>query len=360
VAPEASTFILDATVQRGASLEEQSNGDLWPSCWSGHALYAAWGDGFGFSDAGAPGEAGAEKPPTIGVAKILGDPVDGGRMSGITLAEDDRSQAIFKIWTNANYYQKPTGMLCSPGKMFLAVQDLEWHTYGDAPAATIAVSTDSGLTWVEDRSKPMFDDHEFTTIMFLDYGPDAAWSKDGYVYVYGLDYNWKSSETITQPQGLYLARVASADTLRDRSTWEFFGGIDAKGEPVWTAAFADRLPVLVDCTLRYPTATYEGYSVLSQGSVVYDAPRSRYLYTSWTKYTFEFYEAPSPWGPWRKFLYEDFGPYPWTAARNGGYATTAPSKFIDEGGTSMWIQSNSYKSGVTHDNFSLRTLEISE
>jgi hypothetical protein len=46
--------------------------------------------------------------------------------------------------------------------------------------------------------------------MFLDYGQDASWAIDSYIYVYGLDYNWRWTETTTQPQGLYLARVPSA------------------------------------------------------------------------------------------------------------------------------------------------------
>lgn len=126
VAPEASTFITDATVQSADSLDVPSNGDLWPSCWSGDALYAAWGDGFGFS------EAGAYSRPSIGVARVLGDPSEPDAMSGETLAHDDDTQAIFKVWTAGPYYQKPTGMLCLNGQTFLAVQDLNASNYGDA------------------------------------------------------------------------------------------------------------------------------------------------------------------------------------------------------------------------------------
>ena len=230
-------------------------------------------------------------------------------------------------------------------------------TYGDVPAATIAVSTDSGETWTEDTTAPMFSGHEFTTIMFLDYGQDSA-AIGEYVYVYGLDYNWRFSSTMTSPQGLYLARVPVASNLRDRLEWEFFAGSDAAGDPTWTRDFAARLPVLVDCTRRYASASFPGYTVISQGSVVYDAPLQRYLYTSWTEYTYEFYEAPQPWGPWRKFLFADFGPYPWTAANNGGYATTIPSKYISPDGGAMWLQSNTWSSGVDNNDFSLRTLNL--
>jgi len=204
----------------------------------------------------------------------------------------------------------------------------------------------------------MFDNHEFTTVMFLDYGQDGAWAVDSYLYVYGLDYNWAFTDTTTPPQGLYLARVPGADSLLDRSAWEYFAGTDSGGSPTWTGNFGLRLPVLVDCTRRYATASFPGYTVISQGSIVYDAPRQRYLYTSWTSYTFEFYESPTPWGPWRKFLYRDFGPAPWTDANNGGYATSIPSKFIRADGGAMWLQSNTWSSGVVDNNFALRTLQI--
>jgi hypothetical protein len=76
--------------------------------------------------------------------------------------------------------------------------------------------------------------------------------------------------------------------------------------------------------------------------------------------TYEFYEAPQPWGPWRKFLYKDFGPYPWTGANSGGYAATVPSKYISPEGGTMWVQSNTWNPGVVHNDFALRTLQISQ
>jgi hypothetical protein len=352
-APGPSTFIFDASVQGAASLELPSTGDLWPSCWSGDALFAAWGDGYGFTN---PTDAGYSRP-SIGVARISGAPWAPDAMSGVTVAHDSPSaQELFKIWTPGGYYQKPTGALCLGGNLYLAVQDLNDGDYGDAPAATIAVSSDSGQSWSEGTS-PMFSGHVFTTVMFLDYGQDSAAIGD-YVYAYGLDYNWRWSPTVTSPQGLYLARIAVTASLLDRTQWQFYAGQGDGGAPSWTSSIELRVPVLVDCTRRYATSTFAGYSVLSQGSIVYDAPRARYLYTSWTEYTYEFYESPTPWGPWTKFLFQDFGPYPWNDAGNGGYATTVPSKFIAPDGGVMWLQSNSWSGGVSHNNVSLRTLNL--
>jgi hypothetical protein len=88
------------------------------------------------------------------------------------------------------------------------------------------------------------------------------------------------------------------------------------------------------------TVGAQDLSVISQGGVTYLPRLDRYIYTSWTELTFEFYEAPTPWGPWTLFLSEDFGPYPWTQERFGGYGTTIPSKFVSDDNLTMWVQSN--------------------
>lgn len=76
---------------------------------------------------------------------------------------------------------------------------------------------------------------------------------------------------------------------------------------------------------------------------------------------FELYSAAEPWGPWSLFHSEDFGPYPWTRDRHGGYGVTVPSKFISEDGTSMWLQSNvcpCAPAGMSSYYFGLRELSV--
>lgn len=351
VSAEASTFFRSATIEDANSVDLPSNGDLWPSCSSGDLLYTAWGDGFGFS----PDHSGHR--PDIGVASLAGTPSDVANMRGTNLVVDSvRDQSIFRVWSRGPYYQKPTGMLCRGGKIYLAVQDLDASTYDDVPAATIAVSDDGGRTWKEGAS-PMFSGAVFTTIMFLDFGDGADDAVGSYVYAYGLDHNWRASTHVLDPQGLYLARIATGQDLQSRDGWEFYAGPDAAGAPTWSRSIADKKAVLVDCTRRH-TETSKGYAVISQGGVVYDAPLRRYLYTSWTEYTFEFYEAPAPWGPWRRFLTKDFGLPPWTARKHGGYGTTVPSRYISQDGRTMWVQSNTWSSGVDHNNMALRKLVV--
>lgn len=348
----AELTTLDATVSERAEIDLMGDGDLWPSCWSddGH-LYAAWGDGRGFD----PSQAVTD----IGVAQIQGHPSD-MTLRGTNLAIGD---AVGPLWTSGGYSRKPTGMACIDGDLYLAVQELS-HDFDDAPTATIARSRDKGLTWHWDRTGPMFHGHELTTIFFLDAGQDGGTpTGDPYVYAYALDGNWRSSyrDRVADPTRLWLARI-SRDAMQDRSRWSWFGGLDEQGKPTWSASSDDRKPVLVDERRIYRRVTPDlggnvsDLSVLSQGGVVYNAPMRRYLYTSWTEYTFEFYQAPSPWGPFQQFLRKDFGGYPWSHEKAGGYATTIPSKFISNDGLTMYVQSNSWWGGARHYSFSMRRL----
>ncbi|MEV5551197.1 FG-GAP-like repeat-containing protein [Streptomyces sp. NPDC052309] len=323
-----STVAVDpaATVGAPAAGDNQNHGDLWPNCWADDDnVYTAYGDGVGFNGPYSD----------IGVAKISGMP---GALTGSQLSTD-----VSQIWS-AGHNRKPTGMACVNGDLYLAVQDLATD-FNDAPAATIAKSTDKGRTWTWDRSRPMFGGGVFTTVMFLDYGKNYANAPDDYVYAYGLDHNWRDSfdNTVPDPVDLYLARVHKSSVM-DENAWQYMSGTDASGNPLWSTDIAGRQPVLHDDRHIYQDVFTAGrardMTVLSQGGVVYNKPLNRYIYTSWTEYTFEFYESPTPWGPWKHFAAKDFGGYPWTHTKHGGYATTIPSKYISADGKSMWLQSN--------------------
>ncbi|MGC4941929.1 hypothetical protein [Kribbella sp. DT2] len=332
--PPESTFFSTVQVDAGATVgapaigDDRDHGDLWPNCWSDDdQVYAAYGDGIGFGTTGSD----------IGVTRISGLP---GSLSGAQLASGDQ---VGKVWT-ANHSRKPTGMACVGGALYLAVQDLAFD-FDDAPAATIAKSVDKGRTWTFDRAAPMFGGSKFTTIFFLDYGKDNVNSPDGYVYAYGLDNNWRDSfsNRVPDPVDLWLARVPAA-SVQHRAAWQFYAGADGNGVPRWNADLDTRVAVLHDDRHVYQNVGTPGrardMTTLSQGGVVYNKPLNRYIYTSWTEYTFEFYESATPWGPWQRFTPKDFGGYPWTHAKHGGYATTIPSKYISADGLSLWLQSN--------------------
>jgi hypothetical protein len=338
--PPDSTFFSTVDIDNGATVgapavgDDDNHGDLWPNCWSDDdQVYGAYGDGDGFG--------GDANYSDIGVAQISGTP---GSLTGTSLAHGD---AVGQVWDADGHTRKPTGMACVGSTLYLAVQDLATD-FNDAPNATIAKSTDHGKTWTWDRSAPMFPNGVFTTVMFLDYGKAYAnepADAGDYVYAYGLDGNWRDSfdDTVPDPQDLYLARVPK-DSVQDRSAWQFVGGYASDGTPTWTSDIGKKVSVLHDERRVYPNVYTAGrasnMSVLSQGGIVYDKPLNRYIYTSWTEYTFEFYESPSPWGPWKRMDSKDFGGYPWTHTKHGGYAVTLPSKYISADGKSLWLQSN--------------------
>lgn len=304
-----STFFSTAFVEPAPSVLTDSDGDLWPTCWADDDnVYSANGDGAGFGE-----------PPAsdIALSRVFGTPETG--ITGERLASGD---ALGNVWADPrDYNRKPTGMLAVDGngdgqsELYLAIQDLRTppcpECFNDAPNASISRSDDYGVTW-QKTTEPMFTDHVFTTIFFLDYGrayedvevlgPDGA----RHVYAYGIDFNWR--DPTIHPEAttdLYLARVPR-ESIQDRSTWEFFAGTRGPLEPRWVADIRRRKPVLHDARTVYPALRCEGrpiddpasdVHVISQGSIVYNAPLQRYIYTSWTWYTFEFYEAPTPWGP---------------------------------------------------------------
>lgn len=358
VTPEESTFFSTVTIEEHSSYNTASDGDLWPAAWSDDdKLYTANGDGKGFN-LSAPWS-------DIVVNQINGGHPATKNISGVRLSSGDQ---VGQVWNDPyEYNRKPTGMISVNGDLYLAVQDLSkgggWRAFNDAPSATILKSTDKGKTWTWDKTKPMFDDYVFTTIMFLDYGKDSENNtSDEYVYAYGLDYNWRDSfiDTVEDPTNLYLARVPKT-SIQDRSTWEFYTG-DLNGKAKWSKNIKQRKPVLQDERRVYNNNLHptnpDNSTVLSQGSIVYNKPLDRYIYTSWTEFTFEFYEAPSPWGPWKKFLSKDFGVYPWFDNHHGGYGAVVPSKYISEDGTEMWMNSNTFMGGLQRYSLSFRKLKV--
>ncbi|MDF2699630.1 MAG: hypothetical protein K0Q49_1186 [Haloplasmataceae bacterium] len=354
--PEKSTFFSTVFIEDKASYDTLSDGDLWPSAWSDDDhLYVGNGDGKGFNL--------DENWEDIVINKLSGS-IEKHNLSGEKIMS---TTPISQVWGDQFVYnRKPTGMVSVEGRLYLAVQDLNKKspgTFDDAPNATIIKSDDKGKSWSWDQTKPMFSNHFYTTIMFLDYGKDYENNTfDDYVYAYGLDYNWRDSfsDTVTDPQHVYLARMPK-DGIQNLSKWEFYTG-DLKANASWSSDIQSKKPVLTDQRRIYNDTFVQAVnnmSVISQSSIVYNKAINRYIYSSWTEYTFEFYESPTPWGPWRHFYTKDFGAYPWNEEKYGGYATVIPSKFISEDGLTMWVNSNTFVGGIKKYNLSFRKLKVS-
>jgi hypothetical protein len=341
-APAETTFFSTAVEETYSTLQiPGGDGDLWPSCWADDDnLYTASGDGAAFFN--------AKMFNDIAISRISGTIT---QLTGTSLA-----RSVGTNWSGPGFNRKPTGMLCINSTLYLAFQNLDW-SFNTAPAASIARSTDHGVTWEWDATAPMFGGPgkapHFTTIFFLDYGKNSDLAIDRYVYAYGLDNNWRSQ------QALYLARVPAAD-VQTRSAWQFFAGINRHGTPIWTGDISRKKPVLSDQRLVSPVIFARDCptqdAVIAQGGVVYDKPLQRYLFTSWSCSTHEIYEAPRPWGPWSHVLSKDFGPLR-DLHNRGQYGTSIPSKFISADGKTLMLQSNVCCSGDSYT-FSLRKLSL--
>jgi hypothetical protein len=365
VTPAESTFFATAFIEEADIYNTASDGDLWPCTWSNdNVLYLANGDGKGFDTNATWAD--------IVVNKITGGHPDTRNLAGQRIAD-----SVSRVWADpAQYNRKPTGMVSVNGVLYLAVQDLKKDTgaFDDAPNATILKSTDRGGTWTYNTSAPMFSNYIFTTVMFLDFGKDGVdnvpgSTDDDYVYAYGMDNNWRDSfsNSVPDPTRLYLARISRTSDLQNINNWQFWtGGLDGTN-PSWSSGgnISAKTPVFQDDTRVYPNVTpgfpsgnIRNMTELSQGSITYNKPLNRYIYCSWTEYTFEFFESPKPWGPWKKFLSKDFGSYPWLDNKNGGYATVMPSKYISADGKRMWVNANTFMGGINNYNFSLRQLYV--
>lgn len=361
ITPEKSTFFATVYIEDSSSYNTRSDGDLWPYAWSDDdILYLANGDGKGFDLNGPWAD--------IVLSKITSGSPDKFNIKGERIYP---STPLGQVWNDKSIYnRKPTGMISVDGVLYLAVQDLGYvpgpRQFNGVPSATIIRSEDKGLTWTWDETKPMFDDYTFTTIFFLDYGKDSQDNIfDNYVYAYGLDYNWRysASGNVPHPTNLYLARIPK-DGLQDVSKWEFYAG-DLQGNASWSAPgdISSKKPVLTDERQLYRDlikGRARSQTPIAQGSIVYNKGLNRYIYLSWTEFTFEFYEAPTPWGPWRHFFSREYlafdSEYKWNNFAHGGYATVAPSKYISPDGRTMWVNSNTFVGGINVYSLSFRKL----
>jgi hypothetical protein len=136
----------------------------------------------------------------------------------------------------------------------------------------------------------------------LQFGQDYAGARDNYVYSYSIRLKDDSDLIIQTPGQIDLMRVPK-DQIMERSQYEFFAGLDAQGNSVWTDNIAARTPVFQD-------ANGVGWNV----SVSYNAGLNRYLLAtehskSWAG-NLGIFDAAEPWGPWTTVgYYSNWGGY---------------------------------------------------
>lgn len=281
-------------------LRRAPGSDNWPITWAeDDALYTAYGDGYGFEPL-------LREKLSLGFARITGDPTNFQAVNLRSPTGEARGDGPAG--------KKASGLLCVDGVLYLWARN--------AGNAQLAWSADHAATWTwaEWRLRP-----SFGCPTFLNFGRNYHGARDGFVYVYSPD-----SDSAYEPADrMVLARVPK-DQLRDRPAYEFFQGLDAAGQPVWTRAIAERGAVF----------THPGRC--GRSSVSFHPWLRRYL---WVQVLaprrgnggprqpggLAIFDAPEPWGPWTTVFYSD----PWDV--DPGESASFPTKWMSADGRSLWL-----------------------
>jgi hypothetical protein len=168
---------------------------------------------------------------------------------------------------------------------------------------------------------------------FVDFGKNMEHSPDGkaYLVAHGADLittasNWRvwNNSWITGDQ-IYLIRVTPGiENINDASKYEFYGGKDKNGNPIWTNNFDDIKPLL------------EWDNKMGCVTVTYNPPLKKYIMcvtdggNTYSKMSTYLLESDKIDGDWKIITYmKDFG--------EQAYFVNIPSKFISKDGYEMWL-----------------------
>jgi CubicO group peptidase (beta-lactamase class C family) len=286
--------------------------DNWPITWADDDLqYTAYGDGWGF-------EPGTSEKLSLGFAAISGS-ASHFRGQNIRSASGEGSG-------DGPKGPKASGILSLDGVLYMWVRNL----------------TNSQLAWSKDRGRAWEWGFRFETSFgsptFLNFGREYEGARDDFVYTYSQD----GPSAYASDDAIVLARVARTK-ITDRSSYEFFAGFGATGQPLWSSRIEARAPVF-----RFP-----GHC--ARVDVVYNPGIRRYLMALAFdgKGGWGVFEAPEPWGPWRTAFFAAA----WDMGDTHGYRL--PSKWISDDGKELYVViSGVHRSGLHYDAFSVRRMML--
>ena len=237
------------------------------------------------------------------------------------------------VWYYGTYCLGPEGNMEFGGETY------NWPWLG--PLVGFRTSTDFGRSWTETPhtpEKPLFNESglygypvKIGAPHFVDFGKNMEHSPDGYAYLVGHGAEYPDEESrfgnlswISGDQ-IYLTRVKpSIKNINDASKYEFFGGHDKKGKPIWTKKF-ELIKPLIDWNNNCGCVT-----------VTYNAALKKYLmcvtdgWPTMAKMSSYILESDNITGPWKLVSYmKDFGVQ--------GYFLNFPTKFISDDGYKAWL-----------------------
>ncbi len=262
-----------------------------------------------------------------------------------------------------NYYGH--GLLAVQGRIyqFLSTLDRAKDRPRHWSGSKLIYSDDSGRSWHnQDGSTPVvwenwgeqsrkrfvfFSEPNscFSLLSVLQMGRDYQENRDGYIYVYGLNGNVDGLMN-----ELVMFRVAIGKML-DRTSYEFFAGLQTSGAARWAKDIAARKPVH-----RFPRGWVNSTNLVPDDlvveswspSVVYNQALGLYMMSSagigcapdgteFGKPSYlGFWVSKTPWGPWRR-VHEETAWMPAGDAASRAYAPQIAPKWISPDGKSFWL-----------------------
>lgn len=298
-------FAAPSTVVRAAV-----DSDNWPMTWADDdAIYTSYGDGFGF-------EPRTTEKLSMGFARVDGP---AGQFTGVNI----RSKTG-EAKGDGKSGPKASGMLMVDDILYMLVRNtgnsrLDW-------------SLDHAASWTQGFRF----DQGFGSPTFLNFGPNYSGALDPYVYVYSQE----GASAYNIDDGVALARV-HRDAIRERSAWEFFGGM--KAGPIWTADIAARQPVF----------RYRRHCQRVDAVYIRALNRVMLLVAYGHNGGWGMFESRTPWGPWSVAFHTEY----WGLGETHGYRL--PSKWnSDEGRSMSLVFSGLMYNGVSYDAFCVRGMRI--
>ncbi len=323
-------------------------GDTWYPTWaSNDTMYSPWTDGKTKRLDGY-----------IDWSQSWVDPVHITTGQGVIIGDDPLSLKAYSIGLDKTspafpYHGRyPAGSLIYNGVWYYGTYCLDpagYTEYGDkiinwpwmGPFVGFRHSSDYGHTWTvcpHEPADPIFGETgingypvKIGAPHFVDFGKNMQYSPDGKAYLVAhgadtTDTKWRvcNDSWITGDQ-VYLLRVTpSIENINDASKYEYYGGKDEQGDPVWTQNFEKIKPLL------------EWNNNMGCVTITYNAPLKKYIMcvtdggNTYSKMNTYLMEADEITGEWKMITYmKDFG--------EQAYFVNIPSKFISKDGKTAWL-----------------------
>jgi hypothetical protein len=339
-APGSGTDIVGATFDWSSHKRFAQGSDNWPMTWSADGnQYAMWGDGGGFE-----GSDNSNDPSytSFGVSKITGDY---NNYSGTNVygGVDRQCESTLIGKSHGAPLSIKGGVLYT------------WVTSGSDGHAgfssfTLYRSNDKACTWSElntaftsDVTPPLGDEKtdEVAYGGFVQFGKDYQNAIDNYVYVVAA----KPTETddllyLHKPGQIMLLRVPR-ESIEDRVAYQFFAGLDANGNPTWSANAGSAKPIITEATGvgTFPQIIYvpevKRFVYTNQygdGTVVTDDETGD-RYPAGNQALLSMSQAENVWGPYTEFYRKKF-----TDAIPADHTPTVPETLFQWNFAPKWFR----------------------